>query len=134
MADIENLWPSDLIKPEIVLPKELLLKQADFLGQLTKNVVLAEVRTTSGFSHGSNEPSMVHEFVIKAPSMGSYQFTLLRVMHNFNIYPVGIYNNLTEEIHYAHSEEELTRALTLIFGLPQTRNAIATMAGRQFGV
>lgn len=130
MSDIKNLWPKDLGKSEITMPKEVLLEQARFLSKQTKNVVIGEIKTDQGVLHGTDQKVMVHRFQIKAPSMGNYEFSLLRVMHNFAVYPIAIWNGLTEEKVTADSEDEFMQYLSQIFSSSEVRNAIGSMVAQ----
>ena len=121
--NIVNLWPKDLgSNATITMPKEILLQQANFLSEMAKNIIVGEVRSNQGVS--GNEKVIVHELIVKAPSIGNYQFTLLRVMHNYNIYPISVFDALKEEDLQAATEEEFIAILAEVFNSSQTKNAI----------
>lgn len=124
MKEIKNLWPTDIGNTSVTMPKEILLKQANFLSEMTKNIIVGEVRSTQGVLADSNSTVIVHELIVKAPSMGNYQFTLLRVMHNFEIYPIRVFNALDDAKYDAETEEEFIEVLTLILNTDQAKNAI----------
>ena len=124
MEEIEDLWPNDLGKVQMTMPKEILLKQAMFLSQKTKNIIVAEVKTNQGVIQGTEEKVFIHEMFIKAPSIGTFSFPLIRVLHNFNIYPLTVFNALTEKSHPAGDEKTFKIVLAEIFNDPSTRNAI----------
>lgn len=127
MEKIKNLWPDDLANVKITMPKEILLQQGNYISELTKNLIVADVKTDQGVLQGTDEKVMVHRFILKAPTMGNYSFNLLRVMHNFGIYPVTVWNGLTEEKTIAENEEEFMQIIGAIFSSNETRNAISSI-------
>jgi hypothetical protein len=124
MEEIEDLWPKDLGKVNMTMPKEILLKQAMYLSQNTKNIIVAEVRTNQGVIQNSDEKVFIHEMFIKAPTMGTFSFPLIRVIHNYNIYPLTVFNALTEKNQTAIDEKSFKTVLASIFNDASTRNAI----------
>lgn len=108
MEKIKNLWPTDLANVKITMPKEILIQQGNYIAELTKDLIVAEVKTDQGVLQGTNENVMVHRFVLKAPTMGNYSFNLLRAMHNFSIYPVTVWNGLTEDENIAEFNAKMT--------------------------
>lgn len=130
MEHIENLWPADLGKTDIQMPKEILLQQAAYLAKQTKNLLIGDIKTDLGTLEGTDEKVMVHRFKIKAPSMGNYEFTLLRVMHNFGVYPLTVWNGLNEKKIEAKSEEEFVKLLSGIFTSTEVKNAINSMVAQ----
>lgn len=127
MEKIKNLWPDDLGNIKITMPKEILIQQGNYISEMTKNLILAEVKTDQSVLQGTDEKVMVHRFTLKAPTMGNYSFNLLRVMHNFSIYPVTVWNGLTEVKTIANNEEEFMAVIASIFSSNETRNAISSM-------
>jgi hypothetical protein len=124
MSQIPNLWPENIGTTNIVMPKRILEQQADFLSMMTKNRIVANVETSQGRMQKNDENVMIHEFNVNAPSMGNYQFTLLRVIHNFNIYPLRVYDALAEESTEVDTEPQLLETLAVIFASRKTQNAI----------
>jgi hypothetical protein len=124
MEEIEDLWPKDLGKVKMTMPKEILLKQALYLSQNTKNILVAEVKTNQGVVQGTDEKVFIHEMYIKAPTIGTFSFPLIRVLHDFNIYPLTVFNALTEKSQRATDEKSFKSVLASIFNDPSTRNAI----------
>lgn len=124
MKQIENLWPEDLGVITIAMPKEILVQQAKYLADMTKNVIFAEVKSSQGILQGTDEKILLHEFVVKAPSLGNYKFTLIKAAHDLSIYPIHVVNCLTEEVYDAHDEEEFIRSVGQIFNSMATKNAI----------
>lgn len=132
MKEIENLWPTDLGRLDIRMPKEILLKQAQYLENLTKNILVGEVKTSKSVIDQTKIQVINYEFVIKVPSLGNYQFSLLRVMHDFNIYPIKVFNVLTETEEFANDETAFIQALKRIFSDRTTTNAINAVLSDNF--
>ena len=127
MSDIQNLWPNNFGNVNIVFPKEVLVKQARYLTEMTKNLLVAEVVSHQGNMAKTNENVIVHELIITAPAMGNYQFTLLRLIHNLGIYPLRVYDALMDTSTNVENEEELLGTLSAIFTTKKTQNAINSM-------
>jgi hypothetical protein len=129
MESTKNLWPSNLRDSSYDknedTPRQILLQQANFLSELKKNVLEGEVRTSQGSLN--NQPTFVQEFIIKAPTLGKFHFTLLRAAHGFDIYPVSIYNALRESNSNAKDETEFKTILKDIFQDSKTINAIKVL-------
>ncbi len=130
MKAIENLWPEDLVWMDIPSPKEILIEQANYLTERTKNLLIGEVKTSAGMIKGELETFITHEFIIKAPSMGNYQFVLLKVAHKLSIYPLTITDELNEESFVIHDEGDFKKTLAQILRSKLLKNAISSLVGR----
>ncbi len=130
MKTIEDLWPDDLVNVENPLPKEILIEQANYLRSKTQNILIGEVVTSFKVVYKEKNKVFEHDFILKVPSMGNYQFTLLKVVHGFSIYPLTIYNELDERETTAYSEKEFKYELANILGSSLVRNAIGSLIGR----
>lgn len=91
-----NLWPAEITEISEVTPPVIILdQQALMLGNMTKNIVLAEVKTEESrgyeFSYSLN---------IVAPILDNYRYRLLTIWHDIDLYPVivqvgiDIYNEI----------------------------------------
>lgn len=129
---IEDLWPEDLVKIDIPSPKEILMEQAHYLSDRTKNLLIGEVKTTTGMIKGEKGISIIHEFIIKAPSMGNYQFVLLQVIHDLSIYPLIVLNELSEERFDVNDEGHFKSVISHILGSNLVKNAITALIGPSF--
>jgi hypothetical protein len=56
--------------------------------------------------------------------MGNYSFTLFRVSHNYNIYPIWLWNALTDAEYQVENESDFLRIISLIFNSNEVKNAI----------
>jgi len=109
------------------MPKEILTKQAAYLSELTRNVLIAEIETNPGVRGPSKDKVIIHSFVVRAPAMGNYQFTLLRVVHDFGIYPLQVHDDLLDDFYILDTEEEFVDTLSTIFSSVKTQNAIRAL-------
>ena len=85
-TDIPNLWNRDLKleHPQVPTPVSVLRKQAESLGELTKEIVVGKVETVSG------RDTITHHFSLFAPLL-NYSYPLFSVTHHgVNLYPVKI--------------------------------------------
>lgn len=89
MANSNNLWPKDIGKESVVVPKTILVEQAQFFNELTKNKLVAKVNSAQ-YTNEEGNHVLAHEFDITAPSLGNFTFTLFKAIHNLSIYPVKI--------------------------------------------
>ena len=120
----DNLWPKDFGAPEKIPPVTILRQQAAFLGQLTKNLVEAEVKTTSS---GGTEARFVHYFSLVAPALDFYTHCLFFITHDIGFYPLRF---ITENPHRERdiaSEEELRRVLHEVLTSEETKKVVQSL-------
>src|SRR5215469_4106631 len=84
-----DLWPADLGKDKVITPSAILRQQASLLGKRTHNLVEAKVETTT------LRDKFIHRFVIEAPPLGNYKYTLFTLAHPVGLYPIEIVNGPT---------------------------------------
>jgi len=88
-----DLWPENLTTNRIKSPVTILKEQAALLGQKTRNVVQAQVRSIKSAYPGyqetpaEEETKLRYEFCILAPALGNYRYKLFTVFHNVDLYP-----------------------------------------------
>ncbi len=124
MSEI-NLWPEGIFTRKINMPKNILLKQGNILSELSGNLLVAEVKSTVHENEFSGVQKIIHEFIIKAPSLGNYQLPLLRLIHEpISAYPLRVYSILEDVGFDVTDEENLLRALKHVFNHEKTQNAI----------
>ncbi|WP_437929171.1 hypothetical protein WMF37_07835 [Sorangium sp. So ce291] len=147
-SKVPNLWPEDLgAVTADELPVVILREQATMLGERTKNLVEAEVRTDPTTELGRRsiknrldrdvatwersgtsttfEPEMVHHFVLKAPALSDYRYGLFGVYQPLTIYPVAIL--FEQQIYLASSKEEFIERLREIFSAETTRKIVSAL-------
>jgi hypothetical protein len=88
MSSDNDLWPSDLVANIPRIPMTILQEQANALGRHTQNVVQAKVK-----SRTDEAGDFVLDFVLFAPSIKGYQYTLFSVWHDEGLYPVRSEND-----------------------------------------
>lgn len=132
----QNLWP-DFVIEKTRSPKSILKEQAGYLMAKTNNVLLAEVRTK--ISEDSEGISICHDFVLIAPALGGYRYTLFEVFQGIIFYPLLIVFNEDEtnmlhpknedETNMLHpeNEEEFIEDIRKIFNHPDTVRIISSL-------
>jgi len=97
MSDVKTFWSKKINPTSLSAPKTILRKHATELGQLTKNIVEANVNTTlqvddaEGFA---NSPTYLHCFDILSPGLGFKSFTLFCVQQSLiSDFPLRFYSN-----------------------------------------
>ena len=126
-----NLWPADILNNRVSLPKTILLEQANYLSEMSKNIIVGEVKSLplldlSKFTgtQSSTRRQISHEFVLRAPSVGNYSFTLFNISHDLvHVYPVSLQYEFTS--YNLQNQEELKDKLRDIFNHAKTREIIS---------
>lgn len=114
-----DLWP-DLEAEKIRNPKTFLVEQANFLGEKTKNVLLAEVR-----SSGDIKKKILHSFDIVAPALSNYRFNLFHIRHEILYYPLEfLYKNANTRIN---DEKELIEKMKEVFNNDDTKKILSSL-------
>jgi hypothetical protein len=129
-----SLWPDDLKGETQKPPRVLMLEQALFLKHQTNSILTADVikRTVT-------HPSPVtfnYSFVLIAPALGNYSYSLINFDHPVELYPVKVI--VDEEMKaslpdlfpkertvIAKDEEEFLKIVGEIFKSERTRKIIS---------
>jgi hypothetical protein len=86
MTDLnDDLWPDLTGEPAVRSPLLILREQAAKLGAKTSNIVEAEVTANPGADDGC----LNVRFVLKAPALNGYEYTLLSIRQPADLYPVS---------------------------------------------
>jgi hypothetical protein len=148
---VPNLWPEDFEAPPVDdMPVVILREQATMLGQKTRYLVEAEVKTETGFispqSRSKPPPwapkqdhearpspvlELMHRFTLRAPALANYQYDLLTVHQPMEIYPLRI--DFDGKSSSANSKEEFLEALREIFSAETTKRIIGTLIAQSTG-
>jgi hypothetical protein len=121
MTNSENLWPT--FEPsEIVSPKTLMVEQANFLSESTKNVILGQV--SSKDSQSTNN-QIIHSFVIIAPALNNYRFILFEVSYGIYLYPLVLYYQ--QASIQIENEEQFKDKMKEIFNSDITRRIVTSL-------
>lgn len=123
MSDINDLWPSFDEVPKIISPRSILSEQANILSSKTKNLLSATAKSIT-----TNDGRIVYRFVIRAPLLRDYSYTLLSLYHDAFYYPCDIKFEGTG--YTARNEEELREILKIIFNNDKTKQVIVSLLGQ----
>jgi hypothetical protein len=120
-----DLWPEKFEPATKKSPAELLAEQAQLLESKTGGVVKADVEDASYHS----ETEFARKFVLVAPKLRGYRYTLFKVIFPVTLYPVKIWDAPMEgmENFDADSEEDFRQQLKRILGSPRTKEIIASL-------
>ena len=127
-----DLWPPDLEPTDIVSPVAILRSQALVLGDRTDHRLQGSVVTR--LSHSNTRLS--HVFSLVSPALSGYQYALLTVSHDFNLYPliVRAFDDLGEEadapdrdVWKCDTEQDFIATLQTIFSDERTLKIIAVL-------
>jgi hypothetical protein len=122
-ATVPNLWPDDFGTTSVTPPIAILRQQAGQLGKLTRNLVVAEVRTSQPLSDSA---FIEHVFELVAPALYHYRFGLFTIRHAIKEpYPVTLRNR--EQSLNANDEQEFLRVLGTVLGSEDTRRVIGAL-------
>ncbi len=142
-TQIENLWGEEIISEEdITLPKTILKQQAKYLKKISRDVLQAEVHTTSDERYVSKKDinaaeykrlskiaqnrdysTFNHDFYITLPE-ANYRYRLFGVSHQVDLYPLVVHGYLEEKNIKANNEEEFKSILAQLFRSPKTQRVL----------
>ena len=119
-----DLWPDTFGVLTVTPPVKILREQAAALGKKTRNVVQGYVTSTVI----DNDTTFHHTFYLKVPALDDYLYSLFRVQHGPNFYPVTI----TKSDRFARSEkydaeEQFVEGLRRLFSEDATRDLIQAL-------
>ncbi len=125
MTTSKNFWSDKIGQADMKVPKTILVEQANYFNDMTKNKLVAKVNSTHSINSKDFDGTIIHEFDIVSPSLGNYTFTLFTVGHDIDMYPLSISFNIGES-HFFEvvTEEEFEKALSKIMTHKSTVNAI----------
>jgi len=105
------------------VPKTILVEQANYFNEMTKNRLVAKVHSKH-ILNNKGENVIVHDFDIVSPSLGNYTFTLFSVKHTVEVYPVYVASNLDEFTFADIQEDKFEETLSAIMNSKKTVDAI----------
>lgn len=123
---LESLWPKDLaIDNDEPTPGLILRQQAEFLGDLTRQLVEGDVRTVT------SQGKLIHRLYAKAPLL-DYRVQIVELRHDWKPYPVDlVWKNESGSIDKAENPEELRGKLRAVFEAHETRRIIGQLQAYQ---
>jgi hypothetical protein len=132
----ENLWPKLAVPSNTRTPVAILKVQAGLLGQMTHNIVRAEVKT---FKSETGD-MLIYGFALVAPALDNYTIYLFQVHHKpTELYPLQIVSDVivpvgkSQGLWSAPNEHEFKRILKVIFANPKTTTAIRSLMAQSQG-
>ena len=117
-----DLWPNDFGVPDENMPVTILRAQASLLYEKTGWKLEGRVSTQAD---GEN---FVHNFYIVAPALDDYHFSLFKVRHQIDPYPLSILSDILPKYEYdVATPDEFIGALKTIFASEKTKKLIVTL-------
>jgi len=104
-----NLWPAEITEvSEITPPVVILEQQATMLGDMTKNIVLAEVKAEESKTY-----EFSYTFDIVAPILDNYRYRLLTIYHHIDFYPliIAVEKEIYQDIKLSDKTKKESMAL-----------------------
>jgi hypothetical protein len=121
--DNSNLWPDFEDVPKILSPRTILIEQANFLAEKTKNLLTAKVLQTN-----TGDGSVIHHFRIIAPLLKNYAYSLFMLSHGIFYYPCNL--KFSEQSLAIKNEDELRERLRFVFNHKTTIDIITSLLGQ----
>jgi len=119
----DNLWGEIPKKGSLRTPITILREQATVLGQATNNVLQGDV--TTGRETFGSEFQMTLSIV--APALDNYRFSLLRVTHDLELFPVTVYDLVNDTQYQCSDEASFLHALKEILSSKSTHRIIDSL-------
>lgn len=122
---LQDLWPADLVAPDVMTPHAILQYQAEQLARRTNRLIEAEVRRETPKGEWT-----VLTFELVAPAVHGYRKPLFRVMHDpVMVYPARIddFDEEDPEPYSVAGQPELMEALKRIFASNGVRSIIHSL-------
>ncbi len=145
---MESLWNFDFESSKMQAPLNILKEQASFLGEMTKNILEAEVKKTEPlFTINSYNKTRIgidlmakyllgfsYDFLITAPAL-NYSYRLFTVLYDVYLYPVEIFPDIdimheiepSKEYVTANGEKELIELLRAMLSAEKTRKILSSL-------
>ena len=137
-----DLWPAEIGVSTMVAPVAILREQAALLSEKTQGIVIGEVDPVRGAMEnarrvltgqatpeGSSSVSgrIEHAFRIRVPALGDYRYELLRVIHDYQLYPLTLVYYPADEAFSLTSQDEFIAELTALLGREETLNIVHSL-------
>lgn len=123
---IPDLWPQEIVFTPVLSPLTILRHQAELLGEKSRGVLKAEVKT------GGAGAELFHELRLIAPALDNYSKPLLEVRHASDLpYPCQVLSDAFEQDdHDVSSPDALMRAVARALSSGVTRSLINSLLAR----
>lgn len=127
---IPDLWPKE-IEQVMLTPMAIMRAQATILRERTKNLLEAEI-----VSRDVPTNRLKHTFVLIAPALERYSYSLFTVEHEKNlVYPAAVESpaldtRFPDEVVEASSQDEFTQIMGAILKHDKTKAVISSLLAR----
>lgn len=119
---IPNLW-GELPAPDaIVAPLSILRKQAGLLSDMTRGMLVGEVRRS-----GSGSKGIANTFFITVPAMGNYSTRLITIDHGPFLYPVELYDSTALTKYTCEDQKSFEECLSKVLNSQSIRKMIQSL-------
>ena len=126
MSNVIDLWPAEISADvELTGPAVILKEQAALLGEKTKNLVKAEVKSYRGRA----KDEFIEHFFLVGPII-DYRFQLFSVNYPLEFYPAAIFFSEWQNGRQVDDEIALTQQLMEIFSHRKTVAIINAIIAR----
>lgn len=121
----QDMW-GDFQVQSLRVPVQLLREQAAALGPRTKNLVVAEVSTST------RRDQFRHGLELVVPALDDYRYHLLSLIHDIHMYPLVLEYDGDSELSAVEvsSEDDLNRALQKALSSEKTKRIINNLIGQ----
>lgn len=124
MSNNKDLWGEIPSYETIQTPYTLLKEQASLLTQKTNGLLIGEVSRVQQY----NIEKFVLTLQIKAPSLNNYTYSVVRVEHSIQLYPLSVEDLAGTNLELdCSSEEEFEQALGKILSSPEVKRVISSL-------
>ncbi len=122
-TQVRDFWPANLAIIDVLAPVGILREQAALLGQKTKNLVEAEVTTST-----HHDGTIMLQFYLVVPAMDHYRYRLFSVNHGAELYPLDIYfGSGPGPFSKAANEQDFISQLKNILSSEKTKRVVGSL-------
>ena len=133
----EDLWPSNFARKSTLLPRKILLSQAQLLGDKTDGYVTAEIQQLQF----KDEKKIAYGLNLIAPALNWYRVRICNISHSIiSIFPVTIWSDFVpcDDGSYFHfdttDEEDFVNTLKTILQSQKVIAAIESLIAQSEGL
>jgi hypothetical protein len=136
----DDLWGELPNAIEIETPAEILQAQAALLTKKTKQRLTARVNTVDDSRLGPfasfardiptnalDDSAFRYRFVIVAPALNNYIYSVLEIGHSIKLYPVLVFDFTEKRIHQCPDADVYRKTIGSILQSADTHQAIASL-------
>ena len=116
----DDLWGELPPTSNLRTPAVILREQAELLSQKTEGLLTARITTPKG-------RDFVYKFVMIAPTLANYSYSVLQVQHEIGFYPLSMTDLQEGMEHLCKDEEEFKVALGRILKSDRTHSVVSQL-------